>query len=66
MWKDSLYTDGTKEFVNNPLPKMGETVTVYLRMWEDAPIDHIHMKVYGVEVFRFFFWKGRYLLQQDL
>lgn len=44
MWKDSLYTDGTKEFVSNPLPKMGETVTVYLRMWEDAPVDYVFLR----------------------
>jgi len=44
MWKESLYTDGTKEFVSNPLPKLGETVTVYLRVWEDAPVDHLFLR----------------------
>ena len=44
MWKESLYTDGTKEFVSNPFPKLGETVTVYLRAWEDAPVDHIFLR----------------------
>ena len=44
MWKESLYTDGTKEFVSNPFPKFGETVTVYLRAWEDAPVDHIFLR----------------------
>lgn len=44
MWKESLYTDGTKEFVSNPFPKMGETVTVYLRVWENAPVDHIFLR----------------------
>ena len=44
MWKESLYTDGTKEFVSNPLPKLGETVTIYLRVWEDSPIDHLFLR----------------------
>ena len=50
-WLDSIYTDGSKYFVSNPLPKKGEKIKIYLRVQKDAPIDTIFIrtKLNGVE-----------------
>ena len=43
-WLESIYSDGTREFVSNPSPKLFETVTVKLRMYEDAPVKHVFLR----------------------
>ena len=43
-WLESVYSDGTREFVSNPQPALGETVTVWLRMYEDAPVRHAFLR----------------------
>lgn len=50
-WMNSLYTDGSKYFVSNPLPKKGEEITIKIRAFADAPIDTIFLrtKLNGVE-----------------
>lgn len=40
-WLESVYADGTKYFVSNPLPSLGEAVNLKIRMAEDAPIEHV-------------------------
>ena len=40
-WLESVYSDGTAEFVSDPSPRLGETVTVRLRCYADAPLDHV-------------------------
>ncbi|WP_244835156.1 alpha-amylase family glycosyl hydrolase [Clostridium sp. BJN0001] len=50
-WLNSLYSDGSKYFVSNPLPKKGEEITIKIRTFSDAPIDGIFLrtKLNGVE-----------------
>ena len=50
-WLNSIYTDGSKYFVSNPLPKKGEEIKIFLRCLKDAPIDTILLrtKLNGVE-----------------
>ncbi len=50
-WLKSIYTDGTKYFVSNPLPKKGEEVTISIRMLDGAPIKGVILrtKLNGIE-----------------
>lgn len=43
-WLESVYSDGTAEFVSNPSPKLFEDVKVRIRMYEDAPIRHVFLR----------------------
>jgi len=43
-WLESVYSDGTDRFVSNPQPKLGETVTIRIRMYEDAPVKHVFLR----------------------
>ncbi len=43
-WLESVYSDGTECFVSNPQPKLFETVTIWLRVYDDAPIKHIFLR----------------------
>lgn len=43
-WLESVYSDGTSEFVSNPCPKIGESVTVSLRMYADAPVKYVYLR----------------------
>jgi len=43
-WLESVYSDGTAEFVSNPSPKLFENVTVKIRMYEDAPVKHVFLR----------------------
>lgn len=51
-WLKSVHSDGSKLFISNPLPKKGETITIKLRVIEDAPITHVifRTKLNGVEI----------------
>lgn len=42
-WFDSVYSDGSKNFVSNPCPKKGETVSVFIRMFADAPVENVFL-----------------------
>lgn len=50
-WLDSIYSDGSKYFVSNPLPKIGEKIKIYLRVLEEAPVKNVFLftKINGVE-----------------
>lgn len=50
-WLKSIYTDGSKDFVSNPLPKKGETIKIEIRVLKNAPIKNIlfRTKLNGVE-----------------
>lgn len=52
-WLESVYSDGTREFVSSPLPYMGETVTVRLRLFEDAPVERIYLRSFHNGLQRF-------------
>ncbi len=43
-WLESVYSDGTEEFVSSPSPSLGETVRVRIRMYEDAPVQHVLLR----------------------
>jgi len=43
-WLESVYSDGTAAFVSNPHPCLHETVTVRIRMYDDAPVRHVLLR----------------------
>ncbi len=43
-WLNSLYTDGSKYFVSNPHPKVGETITIKLRVKHNEDIDTVILR----------------------
>lgn len=43
-WLESVYSDGTAEFVSNPSPKLFEEVRIRIRMYEDAPVRHVFLR----------------------
>lgn len=43
-WLESVYSDGTARFVSSPSPRLGETVTVRIRMYADAPARHVYLR----------------------
>ena len=43
-WLESVYSDGTSLFVSSPSPKRGEVVTIWLRVYENAPVKHVFLR----------------------
>ena len=43
-WLESVHSDGTTAFVSNPSPQIGETVTIRIRMYEDAPVKCVILR----------------------
>lgn len=43
-WLESVYTDGTNNFVSNPNPKKGETIRVRIRVIENKELKHILLR----------------------
>lgn len=43
-WLESVYSDGSEEFVSSPSPKLSETVKVRVRMYENAPVRHVLLR----------------------
>ena len=43
-WLESVYSDGTSDFVSDPAPRLGQTVTVRLRCFADAPVDAVILR----------------------
>ena len=43
-WQESVYSDGTAMFVSDPSPRLGETVTISLRLYETAPVKHVILR----------------------
>ena len=43
-WLESVHSDGTAEFVSNPSPALFETVKVRIRMYADAPVEHVLLR----------------------
>ena len=43
-WLESVYSDGSLEFVSNPRPQLFETVRVRIRMYADAPVKHVLLR----------------------
>lgn len=51
-WMNTVFTDGSRYFVSNPLPKKGETISLWIRIGEWSPVKQIILrtKLNGVEV----------------
>lgn len=43
-WLESVYSDGTADFVSNPFPELFETVAIWIRVYDDAPVRHIFLR----------------------
>ena len=43
-WLESVYSDGTECFVSNPQPALHEQVKVWIRMYKDAPVQHVFLR----------------------
>ena len=43
-WLESIYSDGTADFVSSPSPRLFETVRIRIRMYEDAPVRHVYLR----------------------
>ena len=43
-WLESVHSDGTAAFVSNPSPALFETVTIRIRMYENAPVKHVLLR----------------------
>ena len=43
-WLDSVYSDGSRYFVSNPCPVLGETITLYIRMYESSPLKYVYLR----------------------
>ena len=40
-WLKSIHSDGTKNFISDPSPKIGDTVKIRLRLSETAPVKYV-------------------------
>ena len=43
-WLESIHSDGSCRFVSSPRPRLGETVTVRIRFYEDAPVKAVVLR----------------------
>lgn len=43
-WLESIYSDGSYRFVSSPKPEFGESVTVRIRFYEDAPVKAVVLR----------------------
>lgn len=43
-WTDSIYSDGTADFVSSRTPSLGEKISIRLRFLEDSPAQHVFLR----------------------
>jgi alpha-glucosidase len=43
-WTQGIHHDGSELYVSNPLPKLGERVTIRLRVPADAPVTAVYIR----------------------
>ena len=43
-WLESIYSDGTINFVSNPTPKLNETVRIKIRVYKEAPVEGMYFR----------------------
>ena len=43
-WTESVYSDGTEDFVSNPAPALGERVEIRIRFYADAPVQAVILR----------------------
>ncbi len=44
LWKQSVFSDGTELFLSKSCPKIGEEVTIAIRILKDSPIKRIYIR----------------------
>ncbi|MCR5608682.1 MAG: alpha-glycosidase [Lachnospiraceae bacterium] len=50
-WLESVYSDGTRYFVSNPYPSVGDTIEFKIRFYKDSPVRAVFLrtKEFGTE-----------------
>lgn len=50
-WLKSVYSDGTRHYVSNPLPKKGERIRIHIRMKENEQLQNVILRSreFGIE-----------------
>lgn len=43
-WKESIYSDGSENYVSNPNPQLGETVMIKLRVFSESPVKTVVLR----------------------
>lgn len=43
-WLESVYSDGSKYYVSCPIPSIGQDITIRIRLYKDAPVEHIFLR----------------------
>ena len=43
-WLESVYSDGTTDFVSDPAPALGQTVKIRVRLYADAPVTAVILR----------------------
>lgn len=43
-WMDTVFSDGTKLFLTNNNPKMGEWITIKIRMAKQSPVEDVYIR----------------------
>ncbi len=43
-WLQSVYSDGTEQFVSSPVPSLGEEITIKIRMEENTPVQYVYLR----------------------
>lgn len=38
-WLQSVYSDGTEQFVSSPVPSLGEEIMIKIRVEENTPVQ---------------------------
>lgn len=52
MWKNSIFSDGSEIFLSNQNPKLGNQITIKIRISKNAPVQKVFLRYlkYGEEV----------------
>lgn len=50
-WLNSVYSDSTQNYVSNPVPKLGEYISIRIRMRKNDDVKHVMLRTreYGIE-----------------
>lgn len=43
-WLESVYSDGSEQFVSLPSPSLKDTVTIRIQIYENAPVRHVFLR----------------------
>ncbi|MBI5959340.1 MAG: maltodextrin glucosidase [Chloroflexi bacterium] len=45
-WLQSVHHDGSAKYVSNPMPRLGETIRVRLRVGDQAPVRRVYLRTF--------------------